>query len=227
MLLYLLPPSEWKTSWWQTQPEQLSFVFSKPTNIIEQVTQRDLKCSGKRYEEAIQMNRNIMNSLTLPAISRYSWVMFTAIWYQTMLMSTQEYFAIHTCILSGMYGVLKPQDSIWNYKLPIETRWLYTFWKEQNITNTLIDLAETSKLTYIDLLPNSYKKMIDRKRLDEIWVKYMPVNFYENNKGELKKLTHTVKKVKWNWLREICEKQISCVEQLWGIQLEDEIQIIV
>jgi len=38
-----------------------------------------------------------------------------------------------------MYGILRPQDFIANYKLPIETQGLYKFWGEK-IIDAIISL---------------------------------------------------------------------------------------
>jgi cytoplasmic iron level regulating protein YaaA (DUF328/UPF0246 family) len=39
-------------------------------------------------------------------------------------------------ILSGMYGIVKPNDVIGNYKLPIESKGLVKYWKD-DITKAL------------------------------------------------------------------------------------------
>jgi len=54
--------------------------------------------------------------------------MYSGIAYENMSQEAKKYFEEHFCILSGMFGILKPQDLICNYKLPIETKGLYRFW---------------------------------------------------------------------------------------------------
>jgi len=58
----------------------------------------------------------------LPAISRYSGVMYTAIAYPHLSSEAKTYFDEHFLITSGMYGLLRPRDIIGNYKLPIEAK---------------------------------------------------------------------------------------------------------
>lgn len=108
-------------------PELLSFPFQKPLVIAQNATEKDLKCSGKRYQEALDLNATIEKSLTLPAIERYDGVMFDAINYKGLSSEGKCYFDQHFLIFSGMYGLVKPQDRIGNYKLPIETKGLYQF----------------------------------------------------------------------------------------------------
>jgi len=223
-LIYLLPPSEGKNPWWENWAEILSFDFKKPFDIVVNATEKDLKCKWVRYEEGIKLNKNIEKSELLPAIERYSWVMYNAIDYSCMSQAWKKYFEENFKILSGMYGLVSPLDTIWNYKLPIETKWLYTFWWD-TITKTL-DSLETDYI--IDMLPGSYAKMIDWKSLQ---TPYIHINFLTRKAWELKKISHGVKKVKWEYIYKLCESAVQDVRSLdWELQKisekEYEINII-
>ena len=255
-ILYLLPPSERKnnhlknetsSSPWEGEElrwgkkgteEKLSFNFKKPINIAINASEKDLKCSGKRYEEGIELNKKLCNAASfpfereriqdrvvlwdnwemLPAISRYSWVMYNAIDYAWMTSWWGAYFDKNFLILSGMYGILRPQDMIGNYKLPIETKWLKDFWWDK-----ITEVLNESKADYIvDLLPNSYKKVIQWKKLN---AKIMRIDFFIASLPNIreriqdrvmawvvKKLTHGVKKVKWEFIKNICESWYKSLE---------------
>ena len=97
-----------------------------------------------------------------------------------------------------MFGILKPNDKIGNYKLPIETKWLYDFWKTK-ITNAL---NEINADIIIDFLPNSYKNMIDKKHLNK---KLIEVDIVTEKDWKIQKISHWVKKIKWEFIKEICE----------------------
>jgi len=204
-IIYLLPPSEWKNSENIFSSESLSFPFEKPLEIAKNATEKDLKCKDKRFQEAQNLNINIWNSQTNFAVSRYDWVMYSAIDYQNMSKKWQKYFENHFLILSGMYGIVQPKDHIANYKLPIETKWLYNFWWEK-ITQTLQEIWAD---VIVDLLPNSYKKMIDFSLLSaEIY----EIDFVENIDGKTQKISHWVKKIKWEFIKNICEN--------WELKIE-------
>lgn len=206
-ILFLLPPSEGKNQWWATWVEKLSFDFVKPYEIAINATQKDLKCQWNRYEEWIRLNKDINNSELLPAIKRYSGVMYNAINYTWMDILWQEYFEKNFLILTGMYGVVRPCDMVWNYKLPIETKWLYNFWA-QEITDTL----EGMHADYIvDMLPWSYAKMIDWKKMN---TKRIQIHFLHHKNGELKKITHWVKKVKGEYIKNICGHSVQAFENM-------------
>lgn len=216
-MLFLLPPSEWKTHGWNFENEIVTFPLKKPEKIIKHATEKDLKCTAKRFQEAQKLNKNIQNWPFLPAIERYSWVMYNSIWYEKMSEKWQKYFENHFLIFSGMYGILKPEDCIWNYKLPIEAAWLSLYWKKE-ITKTLKNIDAD---IIIDFLPLSYKKMID---FSQIGKKVLEVNFIE--KTSWKKLAHWVKKIKWEYIHFVCEKQIAHIHDLWKYVFDEWIILI-
>lgn len=201
-ILFLLPPSEGKNSEWNPGKEVLSYEFEKPKNIAKNATQKDLKCIGNRYEEGINLNiQHIDNTHdnVVNAMNRYTGVMFNAIDYAGMQDAGQEYFDEHFMIFSGMYGIVKPRDIIGNYKLPIETKGLVAYWKE-SITKTLNE----SQVDYIvNLLPLSYMKKIDFKALVP---KLVNINFQTEKDGKIVKISHGVKKIKGEWIKDVCEK---------------------
>ncbi len=227
--LFLLPPSEGKTDLWEYNQEKLSFNFEKPCEIAVNATEKDLKCTWKRYKEAINLNKSLCLSSPQPspwgerdfleAIKRYSWVMFNAINYSHMSQKWQKFFEENFLIFSGMYGIVKPLDKIGNYKLPIEKADHYKFWWDK-IPQAIIDLEPDY---IVNLLPINYAKMIwlltncsrHKKKLEKIldtWIKVININFL---KLDWKKVSHWVKKIKWEWIKNICEKNIVDYKDFW------------
>ena len=224
-ILFLLPPSEWKTANGIVWEEVLSFDFEKPSEIATNVTEKDLKCTGKRFEEGISLNKQLCSSLpleqsgeiqTMEAINRYSGVMYNAIDYAGMNDEWKQYFEENYLIFSGMYGIVKPLDMIGNYKLPIETKGLVKYWKE-SITQSL---NESGADYIVNLLPLSYMKMIDFKTL---LPKVVNINFQVEKAGKIVKMAHGVKKIKGEWIKNICETlwtdNSDIFTLLWGKQV--------
>lgn len=215
-ILYLIPPSEWKIIWWVLWKEELSFNFRKPLEFLESLTENDLKCSWKRYEEALVCHKKILldkKQELLPAIERYSGVMYKAIDYEWITEKGRMYFDTYFFISSGLYGLLKPQDMIVNYKLPIEVKWLALYWKDI-LTQRLRELKPD---IIVDFLPESYKKMIDWKYLD---IQVVHIDFYTIKDWFQKKLSHGVKKVKGEYIKNICEKGITDIADFPGYQIK-------
>lgn len=236
-IAFLIPPSEWKNTWWIHKKEKLSFSFSKPENISINASEKDLKCKWDRYKEGIKLNRKLIDYKSsktwedksyndyIEAIYRYSWVMYSAIDYDNMSDEWKKFFEEKFFILSWMYGKLKPLDIIWNYKLPVETKGLYDHWWH-SIPDTLVSL----KLDYIvNLLPISYSKLIwlwtdcnrHKKKLNPVidsGAKIININFL---KPDWKKISHWVKKIKWERIKYVCENSLTDYHSFWWEVLEN------
>jgi cytoplasmic iron level regulating protein YaaA (DUF328/UPF0246 family) len=145
--------------------------------------------------------------------------MYNAINYTNMKNNWKTFFENNFLILSGMYWILKPLDQIGNYKLPIDTKWLYQF-RQNQIAKTISQI----KPDYIiNLLPISYAKLIwlwntnkkQNPKLDIILqnnTKIININFL---KSDWKKISHWVKKIKWNRIKNICENNIFDYHKFW------------
>ena len=66
MYLYLLPPSEGKNAGGIEAMTSRRFEFSLPLDIAQHATEKDLKCSGKRYEEGMSLNKHLINAVKTP-----------------------------------------------------------------------------------------------------------------------------------------------------------------
>ena len=220
-ILFLLPPSEGKNKWWEFKKENISFSFKKPCELAINVDEKDLKCKWDRFIEWVNLNKSLCNSKQseyLEWIKRYSWVMFNAIDYSWMEIKWKVFFEEKFLILSWMYWIVKPLDKIWNYKLPIDTKWLFDFWWEK-IADNIVDL----KPDYIvNLLPISYSKLLGlakcrkhihkRKIISDAWIKIININFL---KEDWSLVSHWVKKIKGEWIKNICENNLTKIEQFW------------
>lgn len=227
--LFLIPPSEGKNSFARFDEEKLSFNFSKPLEIAINATEKDLKCTWKRYQEWIDLNKKISKARTNSAIEIYTGSMYKAIDYQNMSFEAWKFFENNFLILSWMYGLLRPLDRIGNYKLPIETKWLYDFHWDK-IAQTV---AMQNAAFIVNLLPNSYAKLIwiwktsKQKQLREIFEKQgkkiINIEFFQPNWA---KFTHWVKKVRWDFINQICKqnhfnyKDYDFSENDWMINLK-------
>lgn len=220
-ILFLLPPSEGKNNENKYNKEKLNFVFEKPLEISSNVDEKDLKCKWDRFLEWISLNKNIEKSKTNEAISRYTWVMFNAIDYSNMNNVWKNFFEENFLIFSGMYWIVKPNDKIGNYKLPIDTKGLFDFWWNK-IVNKIVDLRPDY---IVNLLPISYSKLLwlakcrkhihKRKILIDAWIKIININFLTEKEWKIVNLSHWVKKIKWEWIKNICENNLRDFNQFW------------
>ena len=216
--LILLPPSEGKASGGEGAPldlESLSFEELNPTRArftkaIVKLSERPrssralLGVKGPALEKAMAENAELDAAPTLPAIERYTGVMYDAIDHQSLDGDAREVFGNSVIIMSGLFGIVRPFDMIPAYKLKMGGKLLRgktcsAVWKRA-ITESLAESAEDSVIW--DLLPIEHSAAWDSSK-----VRYQTrftVKFLERNTvGELKTVNHRSKLLKGALIRHL------------------------
>lgn len=126
-------------------------------------------------------------------------------------------------MLSGMYGLLKPFDLMYPYRLEMGTKWeikenvrnLYQFWGNK-LTKAL--QKETDKdEPIINLASNEYAKVIDWKKIQRPVV--TPV-FKEFKNGEYKIVMMYAKHARGAMARYLIQNDLAAVEELKGYNID-------
>jgi cytoplasmic iron level regulating protein YaaA (DUF328/UPF0246 family) len=126
----------------------------------------------------------------------------------------------HLCILSGLYGVLRPLDLMQPYRLEMGTRLatgrgnnLYQFWGTQ-IAQYLNERAQADQTPVIvNLASEEYFKSVSRKALVPRVVNCV----FEERKGEgYKIVSFSAKRARGLMVRYAVENKVTQVEQLKG-----------
>ena len=123
-------------------------------------------------------------------------------------------------ILSGLYGVLKPLDIIYPYRLEMGTSWavtpakknLYAFWGKKIAD----ELNSEGKDVIVNLASNEYFKAVDKKTIKGRVI--TPV-FKEFNNGEYKVVMVYAKKARGMMARYIVQNNISNPELIKGFNV--------
>ena len=140
-----------------------------------------LGVKGHALAAARAANRDVLDSPTLPAIERYTGVLYDAFDHATLPAAQRRRAAAQLAIFSGLWGVVTPTDLLPDYKLKMGASLapmgrLGTFWRPQ-ISAALAPFVEGRTLW--DLLPNehaaawqpvagSLRRRISVKFLDEV-----------------------------------------------------------
>jgi len=119
-------------------------------------------------------------------------------------------------ILSGLYGILKPMDIIYPYRLEMGTKWqitpktknLYQFWGKKIAENIN---AENSDGIIINLASNEYFKAVDKKTLEG---RIITPSFKEFKNGEYKTIMVYAKKARGMMARYIVKNNIINPEEI-------------
>jgi cytoplasmic iron level regulating protein YaaA (DUF328/UPF0246 family) len=123
----------------------------------------------------------------------------------------------HVRILSGLYGLLRPLDSIRPYRLEMGTRWaprsgdLYGFWKSR-IADALAEDAEGQ--TVINLASKEYWTAVQR-HIDPA-LRVIEIDFREEGPNGLRFNSFAAKRARGMMARYICEHRLTDPEALKG-----------
>ena len=131
---------------------------------------------------------------------------------------TLAYAQDHLRILSGLYGVLRPMDTIQPYRLEMGTRMangrgksLYDFWGARIADQLNTDLAGHTDTTVVNLASNEYFKAVDTKALGQTVV---TAKFLNVKDGESRSLMYYAKHARGSMARWIMENRIDRADGL-------------
>jgi cytoplasmic iron level regulating protein YaaA (DUF328/UPF0246 family) len=130
----------------------------------------------------------------------------------------------HVCILSGLYGVLRPLDWMQPYRLEMGTalptaqgKNLYQFWGSQIATYLNERAAADAVPVIVNLASEEYFKAVDKKALKPRVVNCV---FEELKAGKYKIISFMAKRARGLMVRYAIENKLSTVKKLESFNLE-------
>jgi len=206
--LILIPPSEGKMTGGQHPPlkqldKQAAILYERLMACkVDLASFYGVK--GKALQAAVSANEHLLTSPTMPAIERYSGVVYDGIDYPTLSNHAKKYLHTHVRIVSALFGLIKPLDRIPDYKLKIEKLEAAKYWQP-------IIAAQLKDYFILDLLPQAHQKAVQ-------YTQGQAVDFIYLKKGRLMPAGHQGKLIKGKLIRWLCENQISSFDQLSGFK---------
>ena len=185
-MLILTPPSEGKSiqNTVNTKFSETNFVFAKQVKeiliLLKSLNENKIVSTyGTNLEKAKDLHKNnlkVFDNECSKAIERYTGVVFSNLDWKSLDNNAKAYLNKNLRIFSGMFGMLKPNDLIPNYKLKMNVLALTNFWKI-HISNQL-----NKEDLILDLLPAVHRKAFNKKQLNYSLTKirYYLVFFYLN-----------------------------------------------
>lgn len=130
----------------------------------------------------------------------------------------------HLCILSGLYGVLRPLDRMQPYRLEMGTRLdtgaaknLYQFWGAQIATHLNQRLKADKTPVVVNLASQEYFKSVDLKTLK---ARVIECVFEENRAGQYKVISFMAKRARGLMMRYAITKRIDTPRKLESFNLD-------
>ncbi len=130
----------------------------------------------------------------------------------------------HVCILSGLYGVLRPLDLMQPYRLEMGTQLrnpagnnLYEFWGSQISDYLNTRLRSDASPVVINLASNEYFKAVDTKALK---AQVVDCVFQENKAGQYKIVSFYAKRARGLMARYATVHKLTHIDQLKAFDSE-------
>ena len=211
-MLILTPPSEGKSikNTVSKKFSETNFVFEKQVKEILMILKplnenKIVSTYGTNLEKAKDLhkiNLKVFDNECSMAIERYTGVVFSNLDWKSLDNNEKAYLNKNLRIFSGMFGLLKPNDLIPNYKLKMNVLALTNFWKI-HISNQL-----NKEDLILDLLPAVHRKALNLKQ------NVFKINFLINKDGKLIQSAHAGKVVKGKFIRFLAQHNIQDFEEL-------------
>jgi cytoplasmic iron level regulating protein YaaA (DUF328/UPF0246 family) len=158
-----------------------------------------------------------------PAITVFTGEVYKGIDVDSMSSSDLQRAQDQIRILSGLYGILRPLDLMYPYRLEMGTKWnvtpskknLYKYWGSQ-LSEYLNDEMKDNEVI-INLASNEYFKAIDKKSLNARVI--TPV-FKELKGDQYKVVMMYAKHARGAMARDIVQQQYKSVEDLKGYNVD-------
>ncbi len=169
---------------------------------------------GNVLEEAVKINAAIYKAPLMSSLDRYSeGVMFKAMDFAGLPTGAQRRLLENGIIVSGLFGLLRPDDLIPNYRLRIEANIpgfgkVGKYWKSH--ISPLLNRTVAGKFVW-DLLPGAHREAWDD---DHSYKQLVQVKFFEIKEGERKSVTHQVKPLRGQLVNYIVRETLETLDPL-------------
>ncbi|HDN2472149.1 TPA: peroxide stress protein YaaA [Clostridioides difficile CD196] len=228
MIIMLSPAKNMKNIEVFDRDLSLPCFIDNTKEIVENIKTfaiEDFKNKMKINEKLAVLNKNRFESIKFdrlgkPAILTYDGIQYKNIEAENFTRKDEEFANSCIRIISGLYGVVKPYDSIYEYRLEMQTKLrvgefknLYEYWGNR-IYKELIK----EKTAIVNLSSNEYSKSIEKFIKDSDT--YITCTFKVNKNGILKVESTQAKKARGMMTKYIVKNRIRDIEELKKFNLE-------
>lgn len=183
------------------------------------------KLSELNYERNLKWNYPFTSEEKGIALHMFQGEVYRGIDIETFTETDFSFAQEHLRIISGLYGLLKPADTILPYRLEMGTKLennngknLYEFWGNK-ITEKINNIIERQNYNIlVNLASNEYFKSIKKKNLN---ARIITPSFKEYRNGEYKNITVYAKKARGFMTRFIIKNRIENFEDLKTFDTEN------
>ena len=207
-------------------------IFEKEANILIKQLQSynvvDLKKIMKISDNLSKLNYDRFQNFDLnsedsaPAVLLFKGDVYKGLQADNFSEDTLKYSQKKLRILSGLYGILRPLDRIYPYRLEMGTSLvndrgsdLYSFWGDM-VKNSLLSEMDKDECL-INLASNEYSKVLSLKSFDR---KVITPVFKDFKNGKLKVISFFAKRARGEMANFILSNRIVQVSDLKNFEYE-------
>lgn len=175
-----------------------------------------LLCCNRQIAESnyIRYQQMVLRRNLSPAILSFEGIQYRYMAPQVFTYDAFDYIDRHLCILSGLYGLLRPFDGVVPYRLEMQAKLrasfcssLYEFWGDKLYRQ----LAETDTV-FINLASAEYSKVISRYLAPHI--RFITCTFGELEAGKIREKGVYVKMARGEMVRYMAERGVKTPEEM-------------
>ena len=169
---------------------------------------------GDTLQEAVDVTGEIYRSPLMAAIDRYNpGVMYASIRFPELPTGAQRRLLENGVIFSGLFGILRPDDLIPNYRLKMDASVtdigkVSSYWRPL-VSPKLNDLLK-GQIVW-NLLPGSHAAAWDD---GETYARMFTIKFYKEQDGERKPVSHGIKELRGELVHHIVIELPETIEDL-------------
>lgn len=225
MITIISPAKNMKVDRLGTKPETLPYFVDESKEIwteLKKLNPLELQVLMKINEKLAEDSFDRIQAMKwdmegTAAVETYDGIQYKYMNPATFSEEGKAFAKDHLRILSGLYGVVRPYDSIYEYrlemltKLPVgEAKNLYGYWGRKIHDQLIREL--TGEKVVLNLASDEYGKTV-KKYIEEPY-QMVTCIFKTYSKGKHKVLATAAKMARGSMVRYVCEKQIDTIEDV-------------
>lgn len=232
-MLYIISPTKTMKCDGGKEPISIPILHAQAFSIMEELRTLSIpelceklhikeKLAQRCYEDYQKLAFDLKGTC---AIETYDGLQFKHMLVKDMSDEQLAYIQQHVRIISGLYGIVKPLDSIYPYRLDFlsnvgitQTKNLYDFWKDRLAQVLMSEVASHSQRYIVNLASKEYAQSVCPYLNDDYVVH---VVFEVEKNGKRKTEATRAKMARGRMIQYVAKHQVTTLTQLKEFREDD------
>lgn len=200
-----------------------SFLKEKSPDFLSNLMEISSKLAQENWQKNQEWNPTPSPEESTTALFAFTGEVYRGLDAKTLSPEAVAYLQENYRILSGLYGMLRPSDTIMPYRLEMGRPFafdqfpnIYSFW--QDIVNQWFNSQLEENEPILNLASTEYFKVLNKKKLKG---KIINFDFQELKDGKLKTIVVYTKHARGLMVRYCAENQVKTIDEVKQFNLEN------